>query len=596
MASRLLRRVADKARQKLAAKTKTAAQKKLQAAKEAALKKARAAREAKAIAAAKAKNKAKSSSIANNNAKPKPSTVTRTQKSRLKPTGKRTTTTTKKTGVVTPSRSVQKKVAIKRADRRSTEASKRRKAAEKARTQGADAKTKTTSTKISPRLKRLESRKRLKTSRTSSLTKAQKERAALTKQRDIGAKAAAAKTPKSTRKTVSQAGGPVRKGADTPNSYDLTARQRDGKDPNYGKRSQPKSTNAPQTRSGRVERNARTDARQAADNFEVKARKTISDRVKRETEQKGLTGTQQRDLKRKLTRQMNAGKRRIKAAAEGRSTSSQTSAKTNTNPSVARQEGVSGRDWRNRMSDSKVQKLSKDLTKRLSGKEVRSKGELLQSPKGTGRVRQAASDPVTKTERARRSAGSRAKTGTGTLSVRGGGKKAESRAIKTSSNVKQDKPRTITNSRGEKEARISPRTQPNKRTTTARKDTAYEPRGIDPKRSNAAASKARQLKKDNPNRRLSSDTQPKKKTATRTTRSGQKSAMYSNKPSRPSNARATTPRDLKADAALRRRNEPARQASRQRAAERVLNRMQNRSKPKTQSYESFGQGTNRLGN
>ena len=576
MAPRLLRRVADKARKKLAAKTKTAAQKKAKAAKEAALKKARAAREAKAIAAAKAKNKAKSSSIANNNAKSKPSTVTRTQKSRLKPTGKRTTTTTKKTGVLTPSRSVQKKVAIKRADRRSTEASKRRKAAEKARTQGADAKTKTTSTKISPRLKRLESRKRLKTSRTSSLTKAQKERAALTKQRDIGAKAAAAKTPKSTRKTVSQAGGAVRKGADTPNSYDLTARQRDGKDPNYGKRSQPKSTNAPQTRSGRVERNARTDARQAADNFEVKARKAISDRVKRETEKKGLTGTQQRDLKRKLTRQMNAGKRRIKAAAEGRSTSSQTSAKTNTNPSVARQEGVSGRDWRNRMSDSKVQKLSKDMTKRLSGKEVRTKGELVQSPKGTGRIRQSESDPVTKIERARRSAGSRARTGTGSLSVRGGGKKAESRATKTASNVKQQKPRTITNSRGEKEARISPRTQPNKRRTTARTDSAYEPKGIDPNKQKGNAFKP-------------SKPQAKRGSVSRAgSRAGSKS--------RQQQLASDSARSTRQQQALRRRNEPARQASRQRAAERVLSRMQNRSKPKSQSYESFGQGTNRLGN
>ena len=539
MALRFLK-AASKAVKK-AAKTKAAKSATQQAAqlkKAKLLEKARKAREAKAaklLAEQKARKaaikKAKSESMASQNAKKKPTT---TKKPTLKSTGKRTTTNTKKTGVITPSRSVQRKVAKSRADRRSTLASKRRKAAERQRQLGGDGKTTTTSTKISQKTRRADSRKGLRTteSKGKSLTKAEKERLQKNKDRDIGAKAAAAKTPKSVKKTVSQAGGPAKgKGRDVPNSTDLTARQRDGK-ATLGK-PQPKSTNAPQKRSGRVERNARTDARQAVDSFEAKARKTISDRVKRETEAKGLTGTQQRDLKRKLTRQMNAGSRRIKAAAEGRSSSAQRSAKTNTNPSVAYQEGVSGRDWRNRMSDSKVEKLSKDMTQRLSGKTVRGKGELVQSPKGTGRARQSATDAVTKTDKARRNASARSRSGTGTYSAKGPGKKADSSKLK--------------------EASVTKRTQPNKPRVSARKDSTYEPKGIDPNKQKGNAFEP-------------SKTQSKRGSVSRAT-------SQAASESRQQKLAAQKSRDKRSNAALRRRNEAANKASRRRAGEKKLDQM-----------------------
>ena len=613
MALRLLRRAADKARKVAASKAKTAAAKKAQeAAKKAAARAKAAAKSPKASKAriqslnATAKAKKTIALKKANEAKPQSSNTATTQqikefanarksrstrtnskisqsdaaKAREKastgvgkkskaPAKLKTTSKTKSSSVKSP---LTKSETLRRREaRRSTKVSDVGKSKAKALTNKSTAKAikgtaKSSSkkgvtdqrdkrgrlTKEALAARRSEARKRLRTteSKGKTLTRAQRDRAYKTAVRDIGAKAAAAKTPKSVRKTVEQAGGPARKGS-TPKDgqYDLSASQRDGK-ATLGK-PQPKSTNAPQTRKGRVERNARTDARRAVEDFEVKARKTISDRVKREAAKKGLSGTEQSRLRQRLTRQMNAGKRRIKAAAEGRSTSSQKGAKTNTNPSVAYQEGVSGRDWRNRMSDTKVQNLSKDFTTRLSGKPVRGKGELVQSPKGTGRARQEATSAVTKSDKAKRSASARSNSGTGSLSVRGAGKKADTTHLK-------------------KAATSASRTQPTKPRVATKKDSAYEPKGIDPQRSNAAAAKARQLKKDNPSRRLSSDTQPKRKTATRRTADGKKSSMYSNKPSRPSNARSTSVRQQRSDAALRRRNEAANKASRRRAGERAL--------------------------
>ena len=421
-----------------------------------------------------AKVKAGSTSLTANNAKKKKSTVTNRSGSgkNLASSGKSTKAKLqggklKTTKVKSPSTLKSSKLRTSTANKRAVAAAQRRKRAAALRESKGSSKTVKSGGVSTTTGTKLPKARKPKSTKTTSLTTKQKQRALLTRDRDIGAKAAAAKTPKSTAKTVRQASGPARIAPDLKNSTDPSKSQRAGRV--SGKKGPtPKSTNAPQQRSGRVVRNARADARQAVDNFEVKARKTISDRVKKAAAN-GATGTEQRNLKRKLERQMNAGKRRVKSAAEYKSNSSQTGNKNNTNPSVSNQSGVAGRDWRNRMTDSKVRKMSENMTKQTSGKKVRTNGEAMQSPKGRG----------TKSVPAR---AGRPVPNQGSFKAKGQGNNntASSSKLKKASNVKQEKPKTITNKAGNKEAKISPKTQPNVRRVTARQDAKYQGAGIDP--------------------------------------------------------------------------------------------------------------------
>ena len=337
--------------------------------------------------------------------------------------------------------------------------------------------------------------KKRKTTRT--LTKAQKERLALTKKRDIGAKAAAAKTPKSTRETVEQAGGPVRKGnAPKERSYDLTKSQRDGKAV-LGK-PQPKGTNPRQVPTGRKRSNSRDVAGEALKRFNKEKR--ILDMKERLKKDKSLSGTERQAKIRAETKKINAQAKGLRAQVEDKMRRRQEAQRNNVMPGKS---DVSdqhlGKDWRNRLSNSRSRQMSEHMTRITSGKSVRTKGELLQSPKGSGVDRQDVNSPVTGADKAKRNAATRAKTGTGSVSVRGAGRRVDSSKLKEASIPKTGaKSRTILNRRKGYEPtteNVTPSRPRSKVGTTAKKDLRYEPRGIDPKTSNRAASKTSNVTK-----------------------------------------------------------------------------------------------------
>jgi hypothetical protein len=266
-------------------------------------------------------------------------------------------------------------------------------------------------------------------SRTTKPTKAEQVRQVKSNLRDRGAKSVVRRTPKSARKTAEQAGGPINKGADKPNTYDITASQRDGRDPNYGTRKQPKSTNAPSKPKGRIERNSREAGREAADKFRPKASKAVAERVAREAEAKNLTPREKSNLKTKLERQAKAATKRVQKAAEQGTGASQRSAKNNPSPSAAYQEpGRTGRTWRDRLSQPAAERQSRDMTKQLSGKTVRGNKEAVQSPKGRG-TKQPAGGPQ---DRNKTTGSYRANTTTDGIKASRTATKAQTRPANTS--------------------------------------------------------------------------------------------------------------------------------------------------------------------
>ena len=302
--------------------------------------------------------------------------------------------------------------------------------------------------------------------KTTQLTKAQRDRRTLTNKRDIGAKAAADKTPKSTSKTTSQAGGPVNKGRDVKNSTDITAKQRDGQSTKYGTAKKPKATNAPQIREGKVRDNSRVDAREAVDSFKSKASKVIKERVDKKE------GREASRLRQTLTRKAKQSEKKIKSAAEAASKNSQVGSKNNVSSSASNPT-INNRDWRNRMTDSKVKTMSEQMTQQLSGKKVRTDGEVLQSPKGRGQS----------TQKQDRSATTRSKSGTGSYSAKGSGgdtpasTRNRMKIAEDKSNL-NDKARTINRKDGSIEAKVplKPRANKANRSDTASTTNADKPK------------------------------------------------------------------------------------------------------------------------
>lgn len=223
--------------------------------------------------------------------------------------------------------------------------------------------------------------------KTTHLTKAQRDRRSLTNKRDIGAKAAAAKTPKSTKKTASQAGGPVTKGRDVKNSADITAKQRDGKSKSYGTAKQPRGTNPRQAPSGKVRTTGEEKANKALKNFNVEQRILDMKEKYNAKNAPNLTGAERQAKIRAETKALRAKAKGLRGQVQDKVKRQADAARFNQSPGKAdRSDQALGRDWRNRLSDSSAERHSEHMTRVRSGKPVRGNGELVQGPKGKSSV------------------------------------------------------------------------------------------------------------------------------------------------------------------------------------------------------------------
>ena len=208
-----------------------------------------------------------------------------------------------------------------------------------------------TGPKAKPGVKGATTRKRV-VSKTTRLTKAEAARKALTKKRDIGAKAAAAKTPRSASKTFAEAGGAVKF---TPSNKakstglrdatkDYQAGQRDGKISSKkgvtsGKsfKEGDKRLNPRQVPKGTLRTRAEA-AQKAASKGYGKAKRSIKMKETVKKTRKDLSGTERkaliRSLEKNLTRQEQAAGKR----ARGKSIRKDMAKKMNQSPSQAYQD------------------------------------------------------------------------------------------------------------------------------------------------------------------------------------------------------------------------------------------------------------------
>ena len=307
--------------------------------------------------------------------------------------------------------------------------------------------------------------------KTTQLTKAQRDRRTLTNKRDIGAKAAADKTPKSTSKTTSQAGGPVNKGRDVKNSTDITAKQRDGKSKTYGSAPQPKGTNPRQTPSGKKRINGEEKANKALKNFNVEKRiLDMKDKFSAKNTP-NLTAAERKAKIRAETKVLRTKAQGLRAQVQDKVKRQTDAARYNQSPGKSDKSNQRlGRDWRNRLSDSNAKAHSEHMTRIRSGKSVRTNGELVQSPKGRG-TQQPAGGP----QHTNKSSGSYKADSTTNSDLKFNRQQDVKRGAYKG--TARDKSMTIRNSKGEFEAKVPPKPR---QPTRTKKDTAYQPKGADP--------------------------------------------------------------------------------------------------------------------
>ena len=351
MALRLLRRASDKARKKIAAKGTAAAKKAAAKQKASALsRKAKDARERSALRTPAAKARTKTSM----QGKPKTSKAPQ----RLK-------TTTKTSNTIKSKQSPSKTVQRRNYRRSSSLALKRRQAAQKqarAERRGTEVDYKTTSTKgaKSPTPSKTASR----TTKTPSQAKAEK--------RGIPFRKPANKTPakrKTTGRTID----------------DSKSNKLKNTSPTGNKRQTPKGTNPSQKVTGDVEQTARNARRDSRSSFDAKARAVIQQRLR----DSGLRGgdPKYKKLKRDLEKKAKEGSLRVGDAAEAKTRSS---FKANLNQSPGKayagdsrnkagfRNQVGNRDSNNRLTGSKIRKLSEDMSARKAAGKL---PPIKQSPK-----------------------------------------------------------------------------------------------------------------------------------------------------------------------------------------------------------------------
>ena len=214
-----------------------------------------------------------------------------------------------------------------------------------------------TTTKVSAKTKRADSRKTLKTTRTSSLPKSEKIKRAKSALRDRGAQHVVNNTPKSSTATAKAAGKPRQ----SQKNYSAGSRG-----PIYGpKTPAPKATNSSQVRSGTADLNARQDGRKALAKFNVEERLTKMKAATSNARMPNLTAAERQKLRRQKTKEINAKAQRVRELSERKSSRQQAARKNNVSPSAAKQNQVQlgNRDWRNRLSDSKAKGLSENATR-----------------------------------------------------------------------------------------------------------------------------------------------------------------------------------------------------------------------------------------
>ena len=228
------------------------------------------------------------------------------------------------------------------------------------------------------------------TNRPQQLTARERQRALLVKNRDIGAKAAAAKTPKSTTDTVRQAGGPIRKGDDNlrtgrgDGGHDPFKSQREGV-VSGRKNPQPKGTNPRQTPKGETHLRGREKGNTAVKNFNVEQRIIDMKEKLSAKNTPSLTGAQRQKRIRAETAKIRAQGKSIRAQAEDKVRRRTEAQRNNQSPGKAdKSDQHLGKDWRNRLSDDRARQHSEHMTRIRSGKDVRTNGDLVQSPKGKG--------------------------------------------------------------------------------------------------------------------------------------------------------------------------------------------------------------------
>ena len=146
-----------------------------------------------------------------------------------------------------------------------------------------------------------------------------------------------------------------------------------------------KATNPSSTPRGVVQENSRKFGRRLNKKYLNKERARIKNDTAKATE--GMNAAQRQKWKEQQTAAMNKKGRRVRELAERKATRSQLRDRFNASPSNSSQDpyATSG-VWRNRITDAKAKAMSEDMTTRRSGKAIRGKGELVQSPKGTSKT------------------------------------------------------------------------------------------------------------------------------------------------------------------------------------------------------------------
>ena len=243
----------------------------------------------------------------------------------------------------------------------------------------------------SPGVKRPPGSPKRGTNRPKQLTARERQRALLVKNRDIGAKAAARKTPKSTADTVKQASGPAQKGQDIPLKGEWSLNSDPSRSQRNGvvsgrKNPQPKGTNPRQAPSGRGTTSAEEKARTALKNYDVEGRVVKSNERFSARNTPNMTKPERDKARRAAEKEIRAKAKGLRAQVKDKVGRQREAARNNQAPGKSdRSDQSLGRDWRNRLSNDRARQHSEHMTRIRSGKSVRTNGELVQSPKGKGR-------------------------------------------------------------------------------------------------------------------------------------------------------------------------------------------------------------------
>ena len=194
------------------------------------------------------------------------------------------------------------------------------------------------------------------TNRPTKLTARERQRALLTKNRDIGAKAAAAKTPKSTTRTVKEAGAPK------PSQRGYSA----GSEPRNTRSAARKAQTEAQKKAALTQRppskqvgGARTTAEAAQGaakaGFKRKSETVVQRRLKALDNDKSLSGVERQRAKKKLLAEQNKASTRVGRAAREKSLEDSRRSQLNRSPSSSKQ------DPKDLKQSNTARKSSRDL-------------------------------------------------------------------------------------------------------------------------------------------------------------------------------------------------------------------------------------------